>query len=84
METKRALITVDKEAWEGIQKLLKEVKISNQLFNDVLNEYLRLEYDLLKDFKQRRKMNPTLSLQEFFSQMGRPVNEFRESINSLF
>jgi hypothetical protein len=51
---KRSLITVDAEAWDGIQAILPELKISKGLFNSVLNAFIRNQYEVLSGMYQRR------------------------------
>lgn len=74
-EKKRALILVDREAWEGSQRLLKEMRISNQLFNEMLNYSIRSQYKLLQGLKKKQDAGEKVTLGDFLKMMGGILNE---------
>lgn len=75
MEKKRVLIAVDKEAWESSQQLLKDMKISNQIFNEMLNEFIRSQYKLLKGLKEKRDQGQNVSMGDFLKIMGGIISD---------
>lgn len=78
MKTKRALITVDQEAWEGIQALLPELNIPKSVFSAILNSFLRTQYKLLKGLKQKKDSGEKISMGTFLRMMGDMVSEFED------
>lgn len=83
MEKKKALISVDKEAWEGIQKLLKEMKISNQVFNEMLNEFIRGQYKILQALKEKKDAGEKVSMGDFLKLMGGILNDIESGQHQL-
>lgn len=75
MEKKRVFISVDKEAWEGTQQILKDLRISNQIYNEMLNEFIRGQYKILSGIKQKREAGEELSMGSFLRMMGNIVDE---------
>lgn len=78
MDKKRAFILVDREAWEGTQRLLKEMKISNQVYNELLNEFIRAQYKLLQGLKEKKDSGEKVSLGDFLRMMGGILNELED------
>jgi hypothetical protein len=73
MEKKRAMIMVDKEAWEGIQALLKESNVHPQFFNEMLNMFIREQYNLLKGIVDANKKNGKLTTADFYQLIGQMI-----------
>jgi len=78
MEMKRALISVDKEAYEGTHKLLKEMKISNQVYNAMINEFIRVQYKLLLGLKTRKDSGVPITMGDFLQLMGGIISDFEK------
>lgn len=74
MEKKRAMIMVDKEAWEGIQALLKESNVHPQFFNEMLNIFIREQYNLLKGIVEKHKESGKLTTGDFYQLIGQMVS----------
>lgn len=75
MEKKRVFISVDKEAWEGTQRILRECKISNQFYNELLNEFIRSQYKLLTVLEQKKASGQEVTLGSFLRLMGDIVDD---------
>lgn len=75
MEKKRVFIAVDKEAWEGSQQILKDLKISNQIFNEGLNIFIRGQYKMLLNLKEKRDKGEPISMGDFLKMMGGLLND---------
>lgn len=78
MEKKKALISVDKEAWEGTQKLLKELKISNQIYNEMLNEFIRSQYKVLQGLRQKQVDGEPVTMADFLRMMAGILDEIQD------
>lgn len=78
MEKRKALISVDKEAWEGIQRLCKELHISRNIFNEILNQFLRGQYKMLQGLKDKRDSGVKVSMGDFLRMMGGILNELED------
>lgn len=66
---------MDKEAWEGVQRTLKELKINNQIFNEVLNEFVRGQYRILRELKTKTEAGEKVTLANVLQIMGRILAE---------
>lgn len=75
MEKKRVFISVDKEAWEGTQRILRECRISNQFYNELLNEFIRGQYKLLVALEDEKKAGKEVTLGSFLRLMGNIVDD---------
>lgn len=64
---------VDKEAWEGIQALLKESNVHPQFFNEMLNMFIREQYNLLKGIVDANKKNGKLTTADFYQLIGQMI-----------
>lgn len=70
MTTKRTMITVDKEAWEGIQKLLPELKIPKPVFSEILNTFIRSQYRVLSELKVKKDQGEKITMGTFLRIMS--------------
>jgi len=75
MEKKRVFITVDKEAWEGTQRILKQTNISNIFYNEILNDFIRTQYRLLQELQQKKDAGINVTFGDFLRMMGNIVDE---------
>lgn len=78
MTKKRVFIAVDQEAWDGSMKILRELKISRQVFNEMFNEYLRGQYRVLTEIKARREAGEVLTVGAFLRMMGNIVDDLED------
>lgn len=70
MRIKRALITVDADAWEGVQRLLPQLKIPKPVFNEILNTFIRSQYRLLSELKVKKDQGENITMGTFLRMMS--------------
>lgn len=75
MEKKRAFISVDKEAWDGTQRILKDLGISNHFYNEMLNDFIRGQYRVLSVLKEKKEAGEQITMGSFLRIMGGIVDE---------
>lgn len=78
MDKKRVLIMADREAWEGTQRILKELHISNQVYNELLNGFIRSQYKLLQGLKDKRDSGEQITLGVFLKMMGGILDDLED------
>ena len=72
-EKKRVNILVDKEAWEGIQTLLRANKVQPAFFNELLNEFIRGQYNLLVGLMEKQKEKGKVTQGDLYQLFGQMI-----------
>lgn len=78
MRTKRAMITVDADAWEGIQSLLPQLKIPKPVFNELLNTFLRGQHKILSGLWDKKQAGEVVTMATFLRMMSDIVEELED------
>lgn len=75
MPKKRAFISVDSDVWEGCQRICKELKISNIIFNEFFNYYLGKQYVILKELEELHKSGEQVTWLTYAKRAGASIGD---------